>query len=356
MKNSFSSALAKAAEGIELNKQDMLALLQAQKKDEENQLFTLANQVRQQHFGNEVHLRGIIEFSNYCRNDCHYCGLRRSNKEIARYRIPLEEIISTAKHAAELGYGTIVLQAGEDSYYSGEQLAEIVQRVKEAGNFAITVCVGERSREDYALMREAGADRYLLKHETADPLLFSELRPGTTLDERLEKLNWLRELGYQVGSGNMVGLPGQNIETLAQDILLLRELDVEMAGIGPFIPHQQTPLKECPPGDLSLTLKTLAVARLVLPKAHLPATTAVGTLHPEGRKMALRCGANVIMPNLSPASYRAKYQIYPEKAGSKENADESHEKISNLIAEVGRTISKGRGDSPKRIFENCPTV
>lgn len=354
MKNRFSLSLTKASENNELNKQDIIALLQAQPGYEENQLFILADKVRQDNFGNEVHLRGIIEFSNYCRNDCHYCGLRCSNKEIERYRIPLQEIINTAKYAAELGYGTIVLQSGEDYHYSGEQLAEIIQKVKEAGDFAITLCVGERSRQDYELMRKAGADRYLLKHETADPQLFSQLRPGTSLEERIRKLNWLRELGYQIGSGNIIGLPGQSIDTLAKDILLLRELDVEMAGIGPFIPHQQTPLRASATGTLRMTLKMLAVARLVLPKTHLPATTAVGTLHPEGRRMALACGANVIMPNLSPASYRAKYQIYPDKAGSKEDANESHEKITTLINEVGRTICKGRGDSPKKIFQSCP--
>lgn len=355
MRTEFLLALEKGATGIELSRNDIITLLQAAGEEEE-QLFELADQVRQENFGEEVHLRGIIEFSNYCRNDCCYCGLRRSNRDIKRYRIPLEEIIEAAKHAAELGYGTIVLQAGEDPHYSGEELAEIIRRVKEIGNFAVTVCVGERSFEDYQLMKEAGADRYLLKHETADPELFSKMRPGTTLDERLKRLSWLRELGFQVGSGNMVGLPGQTLETLADDILLLKELDVEMAGIGPFIPHTQTPLGDCPAGDFGLTLRALAVARLVLPCTHLPATTAAGTLHPKGRQMALGCGANVIMPNLSPASYRALYQIYPEKVGSKENADESHGKITSLIKELGRTTGKGRGDSPKDKFNQCEPV
>ncbi|MEW6066593.1 MAG: [FeFe] hydrogenase H-cluster radical SAM maturase HydE [Bacillota bacterium] len=354
LRKEFATALDKAASGVELTREEIITLLQARPGEEERQLFELADRVRRENFGDEVHLRGIIEFSNYCRNDCHYCGLRRSNKEIQRYRIPLEEIVDTAKYAAELGYGTIVLQAGEDPYYSGEDLAEMIRKVKEAGDFAVTVCVGERSRKDYELMKEAGADRYLLKHETADPALFAELRPGTSLDERMKRLKWLRELGFQVGSGNMVGLPGQTVETLADDILLLKELDVEMAGIGPFIPHDQTPLRDAPAGDLNQTLKALAVARLVLPKTHLPATTSTGTLHPAGRKMALGCGANVIMPNLSPASYRQMYQIYPEKAGSKENANESHEKITSLVKEVGRKIGTGRGDSPKEHFKNRP--
>ncbi|ABO50668.1 iron-only hydrogenase maturation protein HydE [Desulforamulus reducens MI-1] len=352
MQDNFFKALTKAAAGNELTRQDVITLLGALPGDEETKLFDMADQVRKKHFGDEVHLRGIIEFSNYCRNDCHYCGLRRSNKDIERYRIPIEEIVETAKYAAQLGYGTIVLQSGEDSRYSGEDLAEIIRQVKKVGNFAVTICVGERSREDYELMKKAGADRYLLKHETADSGLFTQLRPGTTLKERIKGLTWLKELGYQVGSGNIVGLPGQTMETLADDILLLRALDVEMAGIGPFIPHQQTPLRDSKTGDLALTLKTLAVARLILPQTHLPATTAVGTLHPDGRKMALRCGANVIMPNLSPASYREKYQIYPEKAGSKENADESHEKITSLVKEMGRRISTGQGHSPKDKFKD----
>lgn len=354
MRQQFSQVLEKASMGSELTKEDIVTLLQALPGEEEEQLFQLADKVRRENHGDAVHLRGIIEFSNYCRNDCHYCGLRRSNKNLKRYRIPMEEIIEAARYAAALGYGTIVLQAGEDPYYSGEQLADMIRRVKEVGDFAVTVCVGERSREDYELMRKAGADRYLLKHETADPELFAQMRPGTSFEERIKRLNWLRELGFQVGSGNMIGLPGQTVETLAEDILLLKELDVEMAGIGPFIPHHQTPLKDCGPGDLKLTLKALAVARLVLPLAHLPATTAVGTLHPEGRKLALSCGANVIMPNLSPATYRQMYQIYPEKAGSKEDADESHERITTLVKEMGRQISTGRGDSPKEHFKNGP--
>ncbi|MDO7785998.1 [FeFe] hydrogenase H-cluster radical SAM maturase HydE [Desulforamulus aquiferis] len=350
MREEFAKALEKGASGGGLDREDIITLLQALPGEEEEGLFGLADKVRQENFGEEVHLRGIIEFSNYCRNDCFYCGLRRSNREIRRYRIPLEEILAAAEYAAGLGYGTIVLQAGEDPHYSGAELAEMVRRVKEVGNFAVTVCVGERSLEDYQLIKEAGADRYLLKHETADSGLFSKLRPGTTLAERIKRLNWLRELGFQVGSGNMVGLPGQTVETLADDILLLKELDVEMAGIGPFIPHEQTPVGDSSPGDLGLTLRVLAVARLVLPKTHLPATTAAGTLHPKGRQMALGCGANVIMPNLSPASYRALYQIYPEKAGSKEDADESHGKITSLIKEIGRSVGSGRGDSPKDKF------
>ncbi|AEG59899.1 [FeFe] hydrogenase H-cluster radical SAM maturase HydE [Desulforamulus ruminis] len=354
MREEFVKALSRAGSGEELNRREIITLLQAEPGEEENQLFALADKVRQRYLGDEVHLRGIIEFSNYCRNDCLYCGLRRSNSNIKRYRIPVEEIVAAAKHAADLGYGTIVLQSGEDFHYSGEELAEIIRRVKGVSNFAITACVGERSREDYERMREAGADRYLLKHETADPELFAKLRPGTTLEERVKRLNWLRELGYQVGSGNMVGLPEQTPETLADDILLMKELDVEMAGMGPFIPHHQTPMKDCPPGDVGLTLKALAVARLVLPQTHLPATTALGTLNPEGRQMALGCGANVIMPNLSPAQYREMYAIYPEKAGSKEDADESHERITSLVKKVGRTVSKGRGDSPKELFRNQP--
>lgn len=346
--------LQKAETGGGFTHEDIRCLLQAWPGEEEYGLFALADKFRQQHHGDEVHLRGIVEFANYCRNDCYYCGLRCSNKSMQRYRIPQEEILAAVDFAGQLGYRTIVLQGGEDPCYTGEDLAELISCVKKIGDFAVTVCVGERSREDYVLMKEAGADRYLMKHETSDPVLFSRLRPGTSLKKRLQRLQWLKELGYQVGSGIMVGLPGQTVETIAQDILLFKEIDIEMIGIGPFIPHGQTPLKDCLPGDLNLTLRVLAVTRLVLPWVHLPATTALGTLHPEGKQMALNCGANVNMPNLTPGKYREMYQIYPEKAGSKENAEQSHFKAISIIETVGRKISNGRGDGLKWLHGSSP--
>ncbi len=348
----FQAVLEKAASERQLSKEEIAVLLNAKPGEQQQQLFALADKVREHYHGNAVHLRGIIEFSNYCRNDCHYCGLRRSNKNIARYRMTVSQVVSAAAHAISLGFNTIVLQSGEDPQYDVDTLCTMVSEIKSIKNVAITLSIGERTEGEYQRLYDAGADRFLLKHETADRELFARLRPGTDFERRLQCLNRLREIGYQVGSGNMVGLPGQSVETLAEDILLLKELDVEMAGIGPFIPHEQTPLANYPAGDLMLTLKTLAVTRLLLPFAHLPATTAAGTLHPEGRKMALSCGANVIMPNVTPLEYRQLYQIYPNKQGLTDTPEQSLRRIVQLINEAGRTVAVGRGDSPKEAFQN----
>jgi biotin synthase len=316
-----------------LNRKEITVLLRAE-GEPAAALQRAADQVRVAHLGAVVHLRAIIEISNYCVRNCLYCGLRRDNRSLPRYRMPPEEILATARRAHQAGYQTIVLQSGEDPAYTAVDLARLIRQMKTELEVAVTLSLGDRSRDDYEHLRAAGADRYLLKHETADPALFAHLRPGTTLDERLQKLGWLRELGYQVGAGNMVGLPGQTLETLADDILLLRELGVEMAGIGPFIPHPDTPLAAAPTGSLEMTLKVLALTRLLLPDAHLPATTALAALpacaspadrparasqdrNPApgllsaGQRRALQAGANVIMPDLTPAPYRQHYDLYP---------------------------------------------
>ncbi|GAB6273725.1 MAG: [FeFe] hydrogenase H-cluster radical SAM maturase HydE [Peptococcaceae bacterium] len=339
-------ALNKAAQGEKLLREDILSLLNL-KPEEDPMLFKLADQVRQQYMGDEVHLRGIIEFSNYCAKNCLYCGLRRDNQKLDRYRLSDEEIIEAGNQAAKLGLKTIVLQSGEDLFYTGERLAKIIACLKAETGVAVTVSVGDRSKEDYRLMKQAGADRYLLKHETAGANLFSRLRPGTTLAGRIKRLYWLKELGFQVGAGNMVGLPGQTYETLVDDILLLRELDVEMAGIGPFIPHHQTPLKNCVGGEVKTTLKVLAVTRLILPLTHLPATTALASIHPQGRQMALSCGANVVMPNVTPVKYRERYQIYPNKICLTEETTETVANILNIIQQLGRRVAQDYGHSPK---------
>jgi biotin synthase len=291
-----------------------------------------------------VHLRGIIEFSNHCVRNCLYCGLRRDNRALRRYRMTLREIVEAVRAGAEAGLRTVVLQSGEDPPGGAEDLARIITRLKEEMDVAVTVSVGDRTREDYRVMREAGADRYLLKHESATPALFARLRPGTTLDERKERLFWLKELGYQVGSGNMVGLPGQTLDTLADDILLLRELDVEMAGIGPFIPNSDTPLAECAGGTVEMTLRVLALTRLVVPRAHLPATTALASIHPEGRQLALRSGANVVMPDITPVSYKKLYEIYPNKICVTEDGPaQCIPSISAVILRMGRSIAADHG-------------
>ncbi|WP_338832948.1 [FeFe] hydrogenase H-cluster radical SAM maturase HydE [Neomoorella humiferrea] len=346
MRTEFAASLEKAAAGAELTRKDIINLLAAAPGAEEEALYRLADSVRARVAGDEVHLRGVIEFSNYCRRRCYYCGLRADNVNLQRYRLMPEDIVAAARRGAELGYGTIVLQSGEDPWYTGPVLAGIIREIKKLG-VAVTLCVGERTRDEYALWREAGADRYLLKHETANAALYNRLHPGMSWQERLQCLQWLRELGYQVGSGNIIGLPGQTLEDLADDLILLRELDVEMAGLGPFIPHPATPLGGEPPGSLDLTYRVVATARLVIPYAHLPATTAVGTLAPNGRQLALQRGANVIMPNLTPTRYRVDYQIYPNKICINEGPEDCRHCLEGMVRALGRRLGQGPGHTLK---------
>lgn len=344
MRAEFATALERAGKSEKLSREDLITLLSAG-SDESEALFKLADRVRFKYLGNDVYFRGIIEFSNHCSKSCLYCGLRRDNKDLARYRMRPEEIIESARKAAGLGCKTIVLQSGEDKFYSADTLAWIIFLIKKELDLAITLSLGDRTNKDYALFKEAGADRYLLKHETSDAGLFAGLRPGTSLGGRLLRLKWLRELGYQVGAGNMVGLPGQTLETLADDIILMRDLGVEMAGIGPFIPNKQTPLGNAPGGTLEMTLKTLAVARIAIPCAHLPATTSAASVRPFGRVKALKCGANVIMPNMTPQAYRERYIIYPGKLGVTDTPAQSYSRAVKAVQDAGRNVSNGYGHS-----------
>jgi biotin synthase len=315
-------------------------------------LVRAADAVRRRCLGNDVHLRGIIEFSNHCVKNCHYCGLRRDNLRLGRYRMNTDEIMAAGAEGARLGLKTLVLQSGEDPFYSADMLGHIIATLKEQHDVAITLSVGDRSKKEYKTMKEAGADRYLLKHETADAALFERFRPGTRLAGRVRRLEWLKELGYQVGSGMIVGLPGQTFQTLIDDILLMQGIGVEMAGIGPFIPHPDTPLRSAAPGSADLTLKVLALARLALPFAHLPATTALATMHPTGRELALAGGANVVMPDITPLQYKRLYEIYPNKACVSEDAGHSVSRIRGMIIKTGRTIATGHGDGPRRVGPN----
>ncbi|HEY3316409.1 MAG TPA: [FeFe] hydrogenase H-cluster radical SAM maturase HydE [Bacillota bacterium] len=345
----FARALERALAGDRLGHDEIVALLEA-RGAEVDQLRQAADAVRRRHLGDDVHLRGVIEFSNHCRCNCLYCGLRAGHKDLERYRISPEEMVEIAGRAAGLGYRTIVLQSGEDVTYDADTIAWVVRRIKDHLDVAVTVAVGDRPRQEYQAWRRAGADRYLLKHETADPELFARLRPGTVLADRIQHLRWLKELGYQVGSGNMIGLPGQTVETIAADLLLLRELDVEMAGIGPFIPNGETPLADCPGGTLEQTLIALGVARLVLPLTHLPATTATGSIDPQGRQKALGFGANVIMPNVTPGRYREDYRIYPNKICLAEEPENCRPCVEAIITSLGRTVAQDQGHSPKDDF------
>ncbi|MDK2926925.1 MAG: biotin synthase [Bacillota bacterium] len=343
MEDSFRAILSRAAQTHRLTAAEIIPLLAA-RGEAEQALFAAADAVRAKWVGDDVHLRGLIEFSNYCHNDCLYCGLRRSNGRTRRYRMEPADIVAVAKAGVNLGYRTIVLQSGDDPWYTSAVLAQVVEEIKKLG-VAVTLSIGERKKSEYRDLKLAGADRFLLKQETADPELYARLHPGQSYHHRVECLEWLAELGYQVGSGNMVGLPGQSLATLAEDLLFLQAKAVDMAGIGPFIPHPDTPLGGCRPGDVGLTLRVLAVARLLIPWAHLPATTALATLDSEGREKGLRSGANVIMPDLTPPPYHDAYEIYPGK-GAPLPAD-YHAAVRKLVARVGRRVAATVGHSVK---------
>ena len=328
-----------AGEGQKLSAADIRFLLSTPQRDEETALFEAADAVRRACMGDEVHLRGIVEFSNFCAQNCLYCGLRRDNHALTRYRMPVADIVAAVRDAKSQGLGTVVLQSGEDPWFTRERIADLIRAIKEETDLAITLSVGERPYADYLAWKNAGADRYLLKHETASPALFRRLRPGRELRERLEALRWLRELGYEVGSGNMVGLPGQTDEDLARDIQLFIEYDFDMIGIGPFIVHPQTPLAWTANGQLDRTLMVLAITRIVTRDTNLPATTAAGVLDQNGRRRALSAGANVVMPDITPPNYRRHYEIYPGKA----RVTLDRHALNEMISSLGRRISQGTG-------------
>jgi biotin synthase len=264
--------------------------------------------------GSLVHLRGIIEFSNHCVRNCCYCGLRRANRAATRYRMAPDRVVEHALHIAEAGIGTVVLQSGDDLDYPSADIARMVAEIKRRAEMAVVLSVGERQPGEYERWRKAGADRYLMKHETSDPDLYARMHPGKTLEERLEALRLLKGLGYEIGTGFIVGLPGQTAGILADDVLLAREIGADMCGVGPFVPQAETPLAEVPPGDTETTLRLISLLRLACPGINLPATTALATLDPEnGQRKALEAGANVIMPNFTPDAERANYRIYDHK-------------------------------------------
>lgn len=324
-----------------MNKKQILNHLQCPDTAE---LFVQADSVRKRFCGDGVYLRGIIEFSNYCKRDCFYCGLRKSNDKITRYRLTVDEIVEAAKNADNLGYGTVVLQSGEDLDYSVDELCRIIERIKKEASCIVTMAVGEMPKEDYAAMKNAGADRYLLKIETSCRALFKKLKPDSDFDIRLQCLRWLKDLDYEVGSGVMVGLPGQTFDILADDILLFKKLDLDMIGIGPFIPHPNTPLRDTQCGSLDLTLRMVALTRIVTENTNIPATTAVGTINKEGRQKALACGANILMPNVTPPQYRRYYEIYPDKICIDENPSDCKNCISAMLASIGRYVAQGYGN------------
>lgn len=330
-----------------LSKEEWTQLIEGRTKELAEFLFERAREVRHAHYGRDVYIRGLIEFTNYCRNDCYYCGIRKSNSCLSRYRLTEEEILSCCRNGYELGFRTFVLQGGEDGWFTRERTTALIRRIhEEFPDCAITLSVGEREREEYQEYFDAGANRFLLRHETADEEHYRYLHPAElSLKHRKECLWNLRHIGYQVGSGIMVGSPGQTAEHLAEDLLFLQELQPHMVGIGPFIPHKDTPFKEEKAGTLELTLFLLGLVRLMLPKVLMPATTALSTIHPDGRKMGILAGANVVMPNLSPQENRKLYSLYDNKRCMGDEAAEGLAMLRAEMEEIGYEIVSARGDA-----------
>lgn len=319
---------------------------QAVCSEEEAALYEAARRVREKYYGKDVYLRGLIEFTNYCRNDCRYCGIRRSNRNAERYRLDKDVILDCCSQGYGLGFRTFVLQGGEDLYYNDDRVCDIVSSIKERfPDCAVTLSIGEKSRESYKAYKEAGADRYLLRQETSNPDHYRYLHPEElTIENRKRCLQDLKELGYQVGCGIMLGSPGQTAANVIEDLRYMKDLGPQMVGIGPFIPHRDTPFKDEPPGTLEDTLHLLAVIRLMIPDVLLPATTALGTIHPAGRELGLLAGANVIMPNLSPSGVRGKYLLYDGKICTGDEAAECRRCMDLRILRTGYRSVSSRGD------------
>ncbi len=310
---------------------------------------TLARENTVARFGKNIYFRGIVEFSNICRCDCLYCGIRCSNKNVSRYRLSPEDILACCAEGHAAGFRTFVLQGGEDGWFSDERMCAIIREIKrQYPDCAVTLSLGERSRDSYQKLYDAGADRYLLRHETADDAHYALLHPAKQkLETRLQCLRDLKDIGYQTGCGIMVGSPGQTPQTLARDMIFMQEFDPQMVGIGPFLPHGDTPFRGEAPGSVELTLFVLALTRLMLPGALMPSTTALGTAESDGRKLGVLAGCNVVMPNLSPASVRKKYMLYDNKSGTDLTARQGIAMLRRQMEEIGYEVVVGRGDFGK---------
>ena len=332
-----------------LPRKELTVLLEEHTPEDDRYLYERADRLRRLSFGNQIYIRGLIEFSSYCKNDCLYCGLRRSNSHAERYRLTSEEILDCCRVGYQLGFRTFVLQSGEDGWYTDRRMCDLIAAIKqEWPDCALTLSIGEKSRDSYQAYFDAGADRYLLRHETANACHYARLHPPEqTLASRMECLRSLKEIGYQTGCGFMVGSPGQTAAELADDLLFIHEFQPEMVGIGPFIPHHDTPFAHEAAGTVEQTLFCLALVRLILPGVLLPATTALGTIDPFGREKGIHAGANVIMPNLSPSDVRRKYMLYDNKISA---GDEAAENLADLKARMGANgcqIPVSRGDYRK---------
>jgi biotin synthase len=342
---------------IQLSKTEIEQWLRETDERKLEELWAQADAVRRAHVGDAVHLRGLLEISNHCVRRCAYCGLAAGTTHLERYRMTDDEICEAAQKAVAFGYGTVVMQAGEDYGIAAERLADLIRRIKRETPLAVTLSMGERPYEDLKAWKDAGADRYLLRFETSNAALYARIHPprsGQTGD-RFDILRQLRELGYEVGSGVMIGLPGQSFATLADDILFFRDFDMDMIGVGPYIPNPATPLgrdditldidpADQVPNTELMTYKVIALARLACPQANIPSTTALATINRDsGRELGLQRGANVVMPNITPLEYRTKYEIYPGKACLNETAEVCHGCLTGRIASIGRTVGVGPG-------------
>jgi biotin synthase len=342
----METLINRAESGQDLRREEIIRLLSVSDQ-EAHLLFAAADRVRKEQMGDEIFLRGIIEFSNYCERNCLYCGLRKGNSRISRYRMSEDEIIATAEEIKNSHVPTVVLQSGEDPFYTADIICRLIERIRKETDLIITLSIGERTLNDYKAFQQAGANRYLLKHETASAEIYQYLRPGCNLEKRLQCLQSLKKLDFETGTGNMVGLPGQTPQILADDLLLMKELDADMLGIGPFIAHPDTPLAGIDNDDLRMTLRVIAAARLITRNTNIPATTALASLHLEGRLKALQAGANVVMPDFTPDVYKSRYDIYP---GRKDvgRAAEIIGRMEKDFNSIGRHIGHGIGRRPGR--------
>ena len=342
-----------------LTKEEFCFLIESIEPEDRVYLYERARSQAQAVYGNAIYVRGLIEFTNFCRNDCYYCGIRRGNRQASRYRLTREEILECCKEGYALGFRTFVLQGGEDPWFDDDKIAGLVREIKEAyPDCAVTLSVGEHSYETYKKWFDAGADRYLLRHETANPEHYAKLHPSAmSLAHRMQCLRNLKAIGYQTGCGIMAGSPWQTSENLAEDLLFMRDLEPEMVGIGPFIPHHETPFKDKAPGTLELTLLLLSIVRLMLPRVLLPATTALGTIDSTGREQGVLAGANVVMPNLSPLNVRKKYMLYDNKISTGAEAASNIAELRQRMEAIGYEVAVGRGDYPgSKVIPSAPST
>ena len=351
MNGEVKELIGKLAETRSLTETEYARLIDGRTPEAASELAERAVSLRKSIYGTAVFTRGLIEISNICRNDCLYCGIRRSNRNAERYRLTPAEILSCAEEGYALGFRTFVLQGGEDGYYTDDLLCDLIRDIKTGfPDCAVTLSLGERGRESFQKLFDAGADRYLLRHETADKAHYERLHPPEmSFEHRMQCLRDLREIGYQVGCGFMVGSPYQTSAELAKDLKFIEAFKPDMCGIGPFIPHHDTPFRDEPAGTLELTLYLLSVIRLIHPPVLLPATTALGTIHPRGRELGIQAGANVVMPNLSPVGQRRKYELYDNKICTGDESAQCRGCLENRMRSIGYSLTVDRGDIKKSV-------